>query len=328
MRRLLAALALSLALAAGLVPGFALAADGVGLTAGMAELETQDSEWGWVAVEDGPTFYGTPQTITMKGLTKACKGGSGKNAGRFALYKDGSLLYQEDVAFTSGEWMVKDPVVWTCELTELGDYTVKFYHIYDWRDGWGYQRVGDIFEETFTVSEKIPMADAKVTLTEASAAYSGKKILPSVESVSLGGKVLEEGTDYTVSAETGRGAGSYKVTVTGEGVYEGTAAATFKITKAANKLAKTKVSKTLKAKSLKKKAATVALPKAKFGKVAWKVSKNNAKKVLSLTKAGKVKVKKGAKKGTYTIKLKANVKGTANYKAVKNKLVTVKVKVK
>ena len=77
-----------------------------------------------------------------------------------------------------------------------------------------------------------------------------------------------------------------------------------------------------------KKAATVALPKAKFGKVAWKVSKKDAKKVLSLTKSGKVKVRKGAKKGAYTIKLKASVAGTANYKALKNKAVTVKVTVK
>ena len=30
-------------------------------------------------------------------------------------------------------------------------------------------------------------------------------------------------------------------------------------------------------------AATIALPKAKFGKVTWKIYKNNAKKVLSLT---------------------------------------------
>ena len=42
----------------------------------------------------------------------------------------------------------------------------------------------------------------------------------------------------------------------------------------------------------------------------------------------KVKVKKGAKKGTYTIKLQATVKKTANYKAAKTKTVKVKVIVK
>jgi len=328
MRRILAALALTIALAVCLAPGLAFAVDDASLTTGTAALETQDSEWGWVSVEGGPTFYGTPQTVTVKGLTVNCKGGSGKNAGRFILYKSGELLYQEDVAFTMGDWLAKDPAEWSCELTEPGDYTVKFYHIYDWRDGWGYQRVGNVFEAAFTIAEKIPLADAKVTLSRASAAYTGKAITPSVKSVVLDGKTLEAGTDYTVSAKSAKNVGSYKVTVTGKGSYEGTANATFKITKAANKLAKTKVTKTLKAASLKKKAATVALPTAKFGKAAWKVSAKDKKKALTLTKAGKVKVKKGAKASTYTIKLKANVKGTKNYKALKNKVVTVKVKVK
>ena len=88
------------------------------------------------------------------------------------------------------------------------------------------------------------------------------------------------------------------------------------------------MTKACKAKSLKKEAATIALPKAKFGKVTWKVSQNKTKKVLTCTKSGKVKVKKGAKAGTYIIKLKANVKGTSNYKALRNKVVTVTVTVK
>ena len=328
MRRFLASLVLSLTLVVGFAPSFAHATGSASLTIGATELETQASEWGWVAVEGGPTFYGTPQTVTVKGLTTSCKGGSGKNAGRFILYKGGNLLYQENVKFTLGDWMSKDPVTWSCELTELGDYTVKFYHVYDWNDGWGYQRVGDIYEATFTIAEKTPIAGAKVTLAKASAVYTGKAITPSVKSVVLSGKTLKSGTDYAVSAKSGKNVGSYKVTVTGKGSYEGTASATFKITKAANKLAKTKVTKTLKANSLKKKAATIALPKAKFGKATWKVSQKDSKKALTLTKAGKVKVKKGAKANTYTMKLKANVKGTSNYKALKNKVVTVKVRVK
>lgn len=328
MRRLLAVFTLSLALAVCLVPGLAFAADGKGMTVGTASQVTQYSDWGWVAVEGGPAFYGTPQTITVKGLTVSCKGGSGKNAGRFVLYKSGNILQQEDITFTMSDWLSKNPIVWSCALAEPGDYTVKFYHIYDYRDGWGYQRVGDIYEETFTISEKASMAGAKVVLAKESAAYTGKTIKPTVKSVSLGGKTLKAGADYTVSAKTGKNAGSYKVTVTGKGSYEGTATATFKITKAANKLAKTTVVKSLKAESLKKKAATIALPKAQFGKATWKVSKNAAKKTLSLTKDGKVKVGKGAKAGTYTIKLKANVKGTANYKALNNKVVTVKVTVR
>ena len=175
---------------------------------------------------------------------------------------------------------------------------------------------------------KVTLAGAKVTLAKTGAAYTGKTITPSVKSVVFNGKTLRSGTDYVVSAKSGKNVGSYKVTVVGKGSYEGTASATFKIAKAANKLAKTKVAKTLKAKSLKKKAATIKLPMAKFGEVTWKVSQNKTKKVLVLTKDGKVKVKKGAKAGVYTMKLKANVKGTSNYNALKNKVVTVEVKVK
>ena len=66
---------------------------------------------------------------------------------------------------------------------------------------------------------------------------------------------------------------------------------------------------------------------AKFGKAKWKVTTADKKKALTL-KNGKVQVKKGAKKGTYTIKLKAKVAKTKNYKAAASRVVTVKVTVK
>ena len=53
----------------------------------------------------------------------------------------------------------------------------------------------------------------------------------------------------------------------------------------------------------------------------------NKTKALSF-KNGKVAVKKGAAKGTYTMKLVAKVKGTANYGAASTKTVTVKVTVR
>ena len=92
---------------------------------------------------------------------------------------------------------------------------------------------------------------------------------------------------------------------------------------------KTIVKKSYKVKTLKKKTAKFALPKAtaKFGKVVWKVKTKDKKKVLSLSK-NKIKVKKGAKKGTYKIKLKATVAKTKNYNAANSKVVTVKVTVK
>jgi len=95
------------------------------------------------------------------------------------------------------------------------------------------------------------------------------------------------------------------------------------------KVAKTSVKKTYKKKTLKKKAKTFALPKVttKYGTAKWKVTTKDKKKVLSLS-GKKIKVKKGAKKGTYTIKVKATVAKTAKYKAASTKVVTVKVKVK
>ena len=92
---------------------------------------------------------------------------------------------------------------------------------------------------------------------------------------------------------------------------------------------KASVKTTLKAKVLKTKAHQIALPKVtpKFGDAKWEVVQKDKKGVLSL-KAGKVKVKKGAKKGTYTMKLRANVPETKNYRQAYSKTVKVKVTVK
>ncbi|MBR3327666.1 MAG: hypothetical protein IKG22_10135 [Atopobiaceae bacterium] len=45
-------------------------------------------------------------------------------------------------------------------------------------------------------------------------------------------------------------------------------------------------------------------------------------------KNGMIQVKKGAKAGTYTIKLKASVAKMKNYKATSTKVVTVKITVR
>jgi hypothetical protein len=86
---------------------------------------------------------------------------------------------------------------------------------------------------------------------------------------------------------------------------------------------------TVKAKKAKKKAVTVKPIKVKNAKgaVSYKVAKKDKKKVLKLKKNGSVKVKKGAKKGTYKMTVTVSVKGNANYAPVKkNVKVTVKVK--
>ena len=131
------------------------------------------------------------------------------------------------------------------------------------------------------------------------------------------------GTGYTLSGATSATkAGAYTATAKADAGHvfangKKTAQVKWSIAKAKNKAtaAKAKVKKTFKAKSLKKRAKTVALPKvsAKFGKAKWTVAKADKKHVLSLAKGkAKVKVKKGAAKGTYTIKLQAEVAGTSD----------------
>ena len=61
------------------------------------------------------------------------------------------------------------------------------------------------------------------------------------------------------------------------------------------------------------------------GKVIFKKVKGTKK--ITVPKAGKVTVKKGLAKGTYTVKVKVTAAGGATYKA-KSKTVTLKVRVK
>ena len=61
------------------------------------------------------------------------------------------------------------------------------------------------------------------------------------------------------------------------------------------------------------------------GKVTY--TKTSGSKKLTIKNDGTITVKKGTKKGTYTIKVKVTAKGNSAYKA-KSKTVTVKIKVK
>ena len=105
-------------------------------------------------------------------------------------------------------------------------------------------------------------------------------------------------------------------------------------TKTYNKKANTLTVKlkkpTIKFSKLKKKNQTIALnnwatvTKAQ-GKVTYKKSSGNKK--ITVSKAGKIIVKKGLKKGTYKVKIKVSAAGNATYKAG-SKTVTVTIKVK
>ena len=177
-----------------------------------------------------------------------------------------------------------------------------------------------------------PAAISSMALRATSFTYNGRRQAPAVASVNAQSLRLSA-ADYNVaySAPNSVNAGAYTVTVKGKGNFTGAASATYRIIAAPNKAkaAKTSVKKTIKKSKLAKKAQTVALPKVKttYGKAKWSVAKKDKKKVLTLS-GSKVKVKKKAKPGEYTIRVKATVKGTANYNAATSKVVTVKVTVK
>lgn len=216
--------------------------------------------------------------------------------------------------------------------------------------GYNYTRYGNVGSYAIT-PKGLTSSNYKITF-KPGALTVGKKAVGiswGVTSLTYNGKVqaptaaatgLVNGDRVSVTVGGAKtDAGSYTATATGlSGTKAGNYAiapdipktATYTIAKASNvvKVAKTSVKKTVKLKKLEKKAQTVALPKVKatFGKATWKVAAKDKKKVLSL-KNGKVMVKRGAKKGTYKIKLKASVRGTANYKAASTKVVTVKVTV-
>ena len=179
-----------------------------------------------------------------------------------------------------------------------------------------------------------PASITAATLVNTKAAYTGKVQKPTVKAVSAGALALPS-SGYTVkySNANSKNAGTYTVTVTGKGNFVGSKTLTYKITRAANKakvkVTKRSVTKRFKASALKKKPKYVALPKvtSTFGVAKWKVTAKDKNGVLGLHR-GKIKVKAGASKGTYTIKLKAYVAANKNYKAAKTKVVTVSVTIK
>ena len=83
----------------------------------------------------------------------------------------------------------------------------------------------------------ISLAGAKVAAIKART-YTGKAIKPAV-TVTLSGKTLKKGTDYTVAYKNNTNAGTATVTIKGKGDYTGTVTASFKINPAS--LAKAKV---------------------------------------------------------------------------------------
>lgn len=156
--------------------------------------------------------------------------------------------------------------------------------------------------------------------------YNGKAQTQSV-TVKDGDKTLVKGTDYTVTYKNNKNAGTASMTITGKGNYKGSKTVSFKINKAANPISVKARSINASAKKntnfVKSKAFIIKNAK---GSVSFRKVSGNKK--ITITKAGKITVEKGLKKGkTYSFKVTVTANGDKNYKSG-SKTVTVKVKIK
>ena len=158
-----------------------------------------------------------------------------------------------------------------------------------------------------------------ITLSKTKYTYNGKVQKPTVTVKDANGTVIAA-ENYTVTYAKGcKNKGTYKVTIAFTGNYSGTVEKTFAINKAPNTMTVKPAKKTVKYAQVKKKAQKVKLTVAKNnGKVTYKTSSKNL-----TVKKGVVTIKKGTKKGTYTVKVSA--KGDANHNAITK---TVKITIK
>ena len=194
----------------------------------------------------------------------------------------------------------------------------------------GYDAIDSTDRMAVEVGLLTSLSDAKVTIPKASYAYTGKAIRP-VPTVNVNGNKLVEGTDYTVTYSSNVKVSDYAcMTIKGKGKYTGKTKKYFKIVKTANPIKVTPKTATVKYSKLKKKSITlvrkdvVTVSNAK-GAVTCKKLRGNSK--ITVTSAGKVKIKKGLKKGTYRIKARYTAKGNANYKSG-SRIVTFKLRIK
>ncbi|MBQ9870401.1 MAG: family 16 glycosylhydrolase [Eubacterium sp.] len=172
----------------------------------------------------------------------------------------------------------------------------------------------------YTINQK--KITPSITLSKTSFSATGKVQKPTV--AVKDGKTKLGASSYTVkySNKNSKKVGTYKVTVTLKGNYSGKKTVSYRIVKAKNPL-KVKAKKaTVSFAKLKKKNQTLkvsqvikTLKKGK-GTMVYAKAKGNAKISIN-KKTGKITIKKGLKKGTYTVWIKVKAKGNANYKASK-----------
>ena len=189
--------------------------------------------------------------------------------------------------------------------------------------------IGYYYDSISTNFKIVPAnaSTAKVVLNKNKVNYNGKTQKISVKSVMFNGKAISA-NDYVISYKNNKKAGNAKVILTFKNNYTGTVEVNFKINKVKAVLKNT--SKTFKYSQVKKKKISYAIIKlSDGGKVSsihlknGTISKSICKKYISVSKKGIVTIKKGAKKGTYKIKVTVAAKGSCKKT---QKTIAVKIK--
>lgn len=179
----------------------------------------------------------------------------------------------------------------------------------------------------------IPISTVTVT-GKTSVTFTGKALKPKYV-LTLNGKTLKEGTDYTITYKNNVHPGKAAAVIKGTGKYVGQLKKTFTIKKAANtlkvsgKTVKVSAAKAAKAAVTVKRSNALAVSSA-VGAVSFKLAKTapaaSAKYFKVTAGTGKITVKKGTPKGNYKLKITVTAAGDADYgKASKAGVVTIKV---
>ena len=114
-------------------------------------------------------------------------------------------------------------------LTENKDYKVSFSD--NTKTGYGFYEITGMGAYEGTYSGYFYISNASLSSASVQVAdqtYTGSALTPSV-TVTLGGKSLINGTDYTVAYSNNTNAGTATVTITGKGSYDGKVTKTFNI---------------------------------------------------------------------------------------------------
>ena len=181
---------------------------------------------------------------------------------------------------------------------------------------------------------------AEIKLKADEFAYTGSAITSLVHITDAkGGIIAPEHYTFVIkdadgnTVEEAKEVGTYSVTVKFKGFYKGTSdAMEFRIVKSANTL-KIKSGKTYKIKRSKlKKNKTVSYTSvitfSSKGQGTLTFTKKSGNKKITISKAGKVTIKKKLKKGTYKVKVQVRASGNSGYLPSSAKTVTFKIKVR